>query len=197
MLMNRTKIINYFINKRNYLNYLEIGLGKRVRNNFSKVKAPNKISVDPDPTLNPTFRITSDQFFKENSQKFDLIFIDGLHEASQVTKDIQNSLMHLNEDGVIVLHDCNPIKEIHQRVPQETAVWNGNVWKAWVKYITTSPYLCLTVNTDQGCGIIDTTQLASSTQKFNIPDNLTYTQLDLNREKWLQLISEERFKEFF
>ena len=47
--------------------------------------------------------------------KFDLIFIDGLHLANQVQKDIENSLKFIKDEGFIVLHDCNPPSEYHQR----------------------------------------------------------------------------------
>jgi predicted O-methyltransferase YrrM len=52
--------------------------------------------------------ITSDAFFERSMVKFDVIFIDGLHEEHQVDRDIVNSLQHLNPGGIIVLHDCLP-----------------------------------------------------------------------------------------
>lgn len=39
---------------------------------------------------------------------YGLIFIDGDHEYSQVMRDVHNSLMCLDTDGLIVLHDSNP-----------------------------------------------------------------------------------------
>ena len=69
-------------------------------------------------------------FFKNNSDKFDLIFIDGLHIYDQVKKDILNSLDVLNEKGFILLHDCFPLKYLDQAVPRAQKHWNGDVWRA-------------------------------------------------------------------
>ena len=54
--------------------------------------------------------MTSDDFFRDNKEKFDLIFIDGLHETNQVDRDIENSLKFINKGGTILLHDCLPKK---------------------------------------------------------------------------------------
>ena len=77
--------------------------------------------------------MTSDDFFKDNKEKFDTIFIDGLHIDEQVQKDIENSLNALNEGGTIVMHDCKPLSEEAQIFPRIQIAWNGDVWKAWLK----------------------------------------------------------------
>ena len=46
--MKRFDVINYFIEKNNYLNYLEIGV-RDPNSCFNKVKAAHKDGVDPDP----------------------------------------------------------------------------------------------------------------------------------------------------
>ena len=48
---------------------------------------------------------TSDEFFKNNEQKFDIIYVDGWHEAPQVYKDINNSWDCLNVNGIIICDD--------------------------------------------------------------------------------------------
>ena len=80
----RWDLIAYLIKKYNYTNYLEIGCDRDQL--FSKVKIQNKIGVDP--FSGGTVRKTSDKFFLENNEKFDIVFIDGLHIYSQVKKDI-------------------------------------------------------------------------------------------------------------
>ena len=45
--------------------------------------------------------MTSDEYFKKFKDKFDLIFIDGLHHYNQVEKDIYNSLEILNDKRII------------------------------------------------------------------------------------------------
>ncbi len=51
------------------------------------------------------YKKTSDDFFKTNNKKFDVIYIDGYHKGSQVYKDFKNSWKVLNENGVIIFDD--------------------------------------------------------------------------------------------
>ncbi len=51
------------------------------------------------------FKNTSDEFFEKNNKKFDIIYIDGWHEAPQVYKDINNSWNSLNTNGIIICDD--------------------------------------------------------------------------------------------
>ena len=92
-------------------NYLEIGTNYGFT--FEGVKAHNKLGVDPEKKyfLNKSGRHvkdTSDNFFKFNKTKFDLIFIDGLHEYKQVVRDIINSLNTLNDIGILLIDDVYP-----------------------------------------------------------------------------------------
>jgi len=100
----RIEILNNIIKKKNYVSYLEIGTFKEEL--FSKVICEKKIGVDP--FSGGTHRMTSDDFFQTNKSKFDCIFIDGLHHYEQVIRDINNSLKILNDNGVILIHDCLP-----------------------------------------------------------------------------------------
>ena len=98
--------------------------------------------------------MTSDDFFKQNKSTFDLIFIDGLHVYEQVLKDIENSLKVLNDNGVILIHDCLPAKIWHQTIPQTHSSWNGDVWKSIVKSRTRIDIDTYTIEADQGLGLI-------------------------------------------
>jgi hypothetical protein len=187
--MERCDVINYLINKYNYKSFLEIGTGPGT---FPRIICEEKFGVDPDPATNPTYLMTSDQFFAENHRKFDIIFIDGLHHEEQVTRDILNSLQCLNRNGTIVVHDCFPKSEIAQRVPREVEWWNGDVWKAWMKF-RIYPYKMFVVNEDEGCGIIRNDGNSQKTFKPLLP--LTYNNLVINAKEWLNLISWEEFKE--
>lgn len=51
------------------------------------------------------FKNTSDEYFTNNNEKFDIIYIDGWHEAPQVYKDINNSWDRLNLNGIIICDD--------------------------------------------------------------------------------------------
>ena len=85
---NRHSIIQQIIDRKKYKSYLEIGCDKDVL--FNSIKIIKKIGVDPVSGGN--IRMTSDDFFKNNLDKFDIIFIDGLHQYKQVKNDIINSL---------------------------------------------------------------------------------------------------------
>ena len=51
------------------------------------------------------YKNTSDKFFINNKDKYDVIYIDGWHEAPQVYKDINNCWNCLNENGIIICDD--------------------------------------------------------------------------------------------
>ena len=151
--MKRWEIVQYLINKNDYRSYLEIGVSSG--KTFNKIRCENKDGVDPRGR-HATHRMTSDEFFSRiGNKKYDIIFIDGLHIEKQVDRDIKNSLRHLTKRGIIVMHDCNPPSEKHQAVPRLQKVWNGTVWKSFVKLRLTNPHLRMCViDTDWGCGII-------------------------------------------
>jgi hypothetical protein len=186
--MTRTNLLNQLVKHFGYSNYLEIGVADS--NNFLSVEAQVKVGVDPDPRVRTTYRMTSDVFFRQNRMKFDLIFIDGLHERDQVDRDINNALEALRENGTIVLHDCNPTSEIMQIVPRERGctTWTGDVWKSLVRLRTERSDLSVcVVDIDWGCGIV---RHGSQTQLPNTQNEpMTYSYLDKHRVKLLNLIS--------
>jgi len=154
----RSDIINGYIQKRKFSTYLEIGIGQGV--NWNKIVCSSKVAVDPSDEARgfvpETLTMTSDEFFLKNTDTFDIIFIDGLHHADQVLKDIRNSLRHLNLYGVIVCHDLLPSAEEIQLVPRQSQVWTGDCWKAWAYLRATDPNLSMFIyDTDYGVGIIE------------------------------------------
>ena len=146
----RYEILNKIIKKKNFNNYLEIGCFQD--ENFNKIKIANKVGVDP--VSGGTIRDTSDNFFANNKNFFDIIFIDGLHVYEQVRKDIQNSLKFLSPNGVILLHDCIPLRIRDQMIPRSHEHWNGDVWKAIIEVRTFPDLDTYTILADQGLGII-------------------------------------------
>ncbi len=186
--MNRWDIINKIVEKRNYTDYLEIGI--KLGNCFREVVCENMIGIEPYPRWKDDrlVYLTSDEYFKSTTKTFDVILVDGLHYHEQVLVDINNSLKHLNKGGVIVLHDCNPIDKAHQVVPISRAkgTWNGDCWKAFVLSRQEHLYHMFTLNTDHGVGIIDTKN--ESRIDHPIPSEcLSYENLDKNRDEWLNL----------
>ena len=143
-------IIQKIINKKNFLNYLEIGCDQDM--NYSKINVKNKTGVDPVSGGN--IKLTSDDFFKSNNKTFDCVFIDGLHTYEQAIKDILNSIKYLKPDGIIILHDCLPNKIWNQIVPRLYGHWNGDVWKSIVESRTMQNVDTYTCIADHGLGII-------------------------------------------
>lgn len=156
--MTRWEIINAFAKERNYESYLEVGVFRGEC--IDQVKIFARTGVDPDPEAPAEYHCTSDEYFNAYPEhKYDFIFIDGLHNAEQVWRDIQNALNHLNRNGVIMLHDCMPTTEkmqIPDTISHQGEEWTGDCWKAYWKALKELPYRVYLLNHDYGCGIIDT-----------------------------------------
>lgn len=189
--MLRTDIIQSFIAKRNYKSYLEIGTYRNV--NFDKITIDNKVSIDPDPEAKATYQMTSDEFFAVNQDKFDIVFIDGLHEHNQVYKDIQNSLKFLNPNGVIILHDCMPKNEKMQlwdNKSHQFEEWTGDTWKAYYKALNEINYKVYVLDTDYGCGVIDTSKPKPRLAHIVDMEELTYQDyLNLKEENKYNIVN--------
>jgi hypothetical protein len=200
--MKRWEIINTIIENKGYKNYLEIGV--RDGKCFKEICCENKIGVDPSPVSDHTTHImTSDSFFDsiDTDQKFDIIFIDGLHLDFQVDKDIENSLRHLSEGGTIVLHDCNPPTKYHAaESPVFSAPangeWNGTVYLSLIKLrLYRNDLKLVTVDTDWGVGIL-TRDISESLDVFP-SDATTWEFFNENRQEILDLISPEQLEELY
>jgi hypothetical protein len=129
--------------------YLEIGL--REGYTFQDIAVRSRVGVDPEPRFEfrkrlpagvKIFQDTSDSFFANTRERFDLIFLDGLHEFQQTLRDVLNALEILNDGGLIVVDDSVPIDEFSAIPDQSEALsrrlqsgsnrrdWNGDVFKA-------------------------------------------------------------------
>ena len=182
---NRIEIVQNIINQKKYISYLEIGTFKDEL--FAEVKCNKKIGVDPVSGGN--IRKTSDNFFLENNEKFDLIFIDGLHHYGQVKKDIANSLDCLNDGGIILMHDCMPRDYYYQAVPRCQYEWNGDTWKAFLEFRSkqnVDSYCCYA---DQGIGVIlkrkNTNKLELDIKNYK---KFSFNDYAKNYQKYLNLI---------
>lgn len=222
MQLNRWDIINHFIKKNKYHSYLEIGYYKGWSFDQVNYSCLVKEAVDPNPCKNREqelwsskeepiwgpvgefdcsseysciWKMTSDEYFAnwpENRPFFDIIFIDGLHEANQVTKDIKNSLKYLSKRGVIILHDCNPPKYEHTTTGID-GCWTGDTYKAWIEFRALYSNVTYTIDTDWGVGVIKNEALNEMTISPGFP--LTWEGFDSNRKDYLNLISVEEFLE--
>jgi len=167
---------------------LEIGCDKD--QSFSKIKIKNKVGVDP--ISGGTIRDTSDNFFKYNTQKFDIIFIDGLHHYKQVSRDIKNSINILNKNGFILIHDCLPRSIAHQAIPRYRGSWNGDVWKSIVEMRTLDNIDTYTCQIDFGIGVIRNIK-NSDILNINIKDfsKLKFRDYYYNHKKYMRIINYE------
>ena len=143
-----------------YRHYLEIGTDRDEV--FAQMNGFD-LKVGVDPNAGGTHRMTSDAYFAANRarpeaerERFDLVLIDGLHECAQVLRDVEHALECLLPGGTIVLHDCLPWEERHQRVPRPSPLgfWTGDVWKA-VLLLRQRPDLDTAVGCfDWGVGVV-------------------------------------------
>ena len=138
--------------------YLEIGVSRG--DTFFAVQAAQKVAVDPqfafdvpvakEKYQNAVFHeVDSDVYFgqiAEQDQKFDVIFIDGMHTFEAALRDFSNSIEFLSQDGVIVIDDVIPNAYYASLPDHRTAVrvrnhrfpdtanrsWMGNVYRTRV-----------------------------------------------------------------
>ena len=222
--MNVSSLINQKLNFFKNPHYLEIGV--RNGETFFSIKCRKKFGVDPNYYFSKRFllksllrhynwgykmfRQTSDSFFEHDapyiykSKKIDVVFIDGMHTYEQSLEDAKNCLRHLELNGTIILHDCNPQSEEagSPKLPRKPINWNGDVWKTICQLRTLNEYFdCFTIDADQGLGVLKA--------KVKITDNilnllspldnitaLTYKDLVANRTEYIGLtkLSELKIK---
>lgn len=144
--------VNLFYKNKNTCKYLEIGCADDKTFNCIPLDLKNKVGVDP--LSGGTIRQTSDEFFKNNKDYFDVIFIDGLHTYDQCLRDVENSLNFLNKGGFIFCHDFLPTDWKSANREQLQSKWNGDVWKVSLHLVKTSGIDYFIANCDQGVGII-------------------------------------------
>jgi len=206
----RSEIINFLLStKKEEVRYLEIGVFNPDIN-YHHIIANEKYSVDPglEYVKNPAdFKMTSDEFFELLSDniilssdiRFDVIFIDGLHLADQVDRDIINSMRFVKSDGFIVLHDCNPPTEWHAREnyyyrnSPAGGSWTGTTWKAFLKWRFNPSVNSCCIDTDWGVGILSKEHpIGSCINEVN--HFFEFQDFIKHKENYLNLISFDEFK---
>lgn len=223
--MNRLFLIKQLM-KQGKKNYLEIG----VENGhvFFRAKSASKVAVDPEFKFDTVRKIgkifanpfnlfnkyypeTSDDFFHLHgdelykNRKLDLSLVDGMHEYHFALRDAENVLKYLKDDGVIVMHDCNP--QTHEEAGTyeewkesgEQHNWNGDVWKAIVHLRCFRKDINVFVaDCDHGLGIITKGQPENS---LNFTEEqiskFSYDDLMQHRKEWLNLKPASYLNEYF
>ena len=189
--MQRWDIINALINKNNYKTYLEIGT--QHGNCFTQVKADYKECVDPEKVFaGLTHVMTSDQYFSQNTKKFDIVFVDGLHTELQTRIDILNAFNALNPGGTIVAHDCLPSTE------ELTAPWHcGTSYMAPIWFRINRPDVVFNVvDTDCGCAVFRKGTTITYTES-NYEQAREYGYYERNKKKLMNVITVEEFKKLY
>ena len=144
---DRSQVINNMVKELNInintAKYLEIGVENG--STYNSVIIHNKTGVDPSPNGNfqNLIKVTSDEFFEKYVEKnmYDIMFIDGMHQTEYVSRDIDNSLKCITNNGIIFIDDILPMNALEQtKVPHCNFVeegvlkcknlpWTGDVWK--------------------------------------------------------------------
>lgn len=222
----RNQLIQDIINKKKYTTYLEIGVF--AGGVFFPVKVKRKIAVDPEFTfgkfkrnkkilknisnLNARYyEMPSDDFFNQQAVSLfkdcpiDICLVDGMHEYEYALRDVENTLNYLQQDGVIILHDCNPqtaastISFEEWKNKNYEGNWNGDVWKTILHLRSLRKDITVFVlDVDYGLGIVckrppEDTLHFTQTEIYN----LTYNDFDKKRQQWLNLKPMQYFYQFF
>jgi len=111
---HHSNLIRWIVDLTNCQNYLEIGVEsgdciRNIRDVVKKCVAVDVADMMVDKDKIEFHHMTSDDFFKNNKEMFDIIFIDGDHNFEQARLDFENSLIFLNKHGIILLHDTDPM----------------------------------------------------------------------------------------
>ena len=123
--MTRIEFNQWLIDHFSFESYLEIGCFGD--DSFRPVRCARKVGVDP--ASGGTHRMTSDEFFAGNTERFDLVFIDGNHDQDFVSRDIANALRALTPRGIITLHDCWPPNAGYESLNMCGTGWRALAWQ--------------------------------------------------------------------
>jgi len=118
--LSRSAVVQGFLNMFESPRYLEGGVLKGA--SFHAAKAARKVAVDPKfqfdvqaaKAKNSTatyHEVKSDTYFGSiisPDERFDVVFLDGLHVFEQTLRDLLNAIVYLAPGGIIVVDDILP-----------------------------------------------------------------------------------------
>ncbi|KAA2238509.1 class I SAM-dependent methyltransferase [Chitinophaga agrisoli] len=224
--LDRSIIAQWLIDNYGFNTYMEIGVEHG--HIFFPVKAKRKIAVDPIFRFNwrqklkmafkypqnfnaSYFQKESDRFFAKYVTKalrgkpLDICLVDGMHEYAFALRDVENCLQYMPDNGVIIMHDCNPKSREASYTWKEyrdnnySGDWNGDVWKTIMHLRSTRQDINVFVlDCDHGLGII-TKGKQEKPLSFTPAqiEQLTYEEFAANRQEWLNMKPESYFHEYF
>lgn len=179
-------LINDLISDLNYKSYLELGVS--VGESWKLISCENKIGVDNNINVANEFdgvvHSTTDDYFLNNQNKFDLIYIDALHEKNQVYKDFKNSFNALNDSGIIIFHDINPLD-----ISQTHFNSSGDIFELWIELSNTYKVYTIKGTAGDSVGVF----IKSENSKFidiEVKD-YTYQFFSENREDFISYLNYE------
>jgi hypothetical protein len=151
MLEKREERLNTLAKINSATKYLEIGIADGA--NFRKIDVPFKVAVDPKYLFDTEqysdentkyLEMTSDEFFSKfalNYEKFDLIYLDGLHTFEQTFRDFCASLRHSHERTIWLIDDTCPVsfasaipnlrrsRKLCELTGDNRKAWMGDIYK--------------------------------------------------------------------
>ena len=135
--MTRVELINIIGEHIGAKDYLEVGV--RFGACLSGIRTPNRVGVDPQPMLHEAkpehrpglegvslYLCTSDEYFASTDERFDLVFVDGMHLYEFAMRDLLNALNLLRPGGFVVLHDMCPRSAVAAGRRRTSTEWNGD-----------------------------------------------------------------------
>ncbi|MBV8251062.1 MAG: class I SAM-dependent methyltransferase [Chitinophaga sp.] len=226
MQLNRRVIAESLIAKHDFNTYLEIGVfiganffpikaPKKIAvdpdykfNWFKKLKRAIQYPCNFRASY---YKIESDRFFEKeaiklfNDKKIDVCLVDGMHQYDFALRDVENALKYLSDGGVIIMHDCNPANATAASTFEQWKArgckdnWNGDVWKSILHLRSMRDDINVFVlDCDFGLGIVTKGKqekpLSFTQQQI---EQLTYADLEANREQWLNLKPASYFYDYF
>lgn len=142
-----------------------------------------------------------------SGERFDLVFIDPLHTYASSLRDLVFGLQLVKDDGVVLVHDCNPPNPTCAEPEFRPGEWCGLTFAAYLDLVLFNRGLhYLTVDTDYGCGVISKTwrpallsdppnnaTLAAQWRTLDLSQK--YSFLAEHRASLLHLVSVEEFRQ--
>lgn len=182
--MTRIELNQWLIDHFSFESYLEIGCHSDA--SFQPIQCARKTGVDP--ASGGTHRMTSDTFFEQNKEQFDLVFIDGNHDQDFVFRDITNAVRALTPRGIVTLHDCWPPNEGY-----ESLNLCGTGWRALACHRQSADLDVAVGDFDFGVGII---LQRKNTDPVSLPNTLSDLRYADMTPKLMRLLGDDDLKRF-
>lgn len=151
--LSRADVVNHVLSLFEAPRYLEIGVNMGVT--FFAIRAYAKVAVDPKflfdlgeaRAKHPESRFyacESDDYFGDpanRNERFDVVYLDGLHTVEQTLRDFCNAIELLDDGGVIIIDDIVPnsyhaslpdfsvAERLRARFSPKDGSWMGDVYR--------------------------------------------------------------------